>query len=283
MFRKNEDACTEWSLENVQICAERQDEILDCAAQMLRPGGRLVFSTCTFAPAENEGSISRFLARHSEFRIEPIDKVSLGIVTDVSDRSADGVAAWVDAPAEGIEGTLRLWPQHLKGEGHYVAVLQKAGEEETDFRMDSLNGIEKGISEKELGDYLAFAKENLKEPLQGKYMKFGDNIYLIPEDMPGLKGLKVMRAGLQLGTMKKNRFEPSHALALALSSKQAKYVWNLDSKENVITAYLNGQTFPAEGDKGWYLITVDGYSIGWGKLAGGIMKNHYPKGLRIQF
>lgn len=283
MFRKNEDACTEWSPENVQICADRQDEILDCAAQMLRAGGKLVFSTCTFAPAENEGSISRFLARHSEFRIEPIDKVSLGIVTDESDHSADGVAAWVDAPAEGIEGTLRLWPQHLKGEGHYAAVLQKAGEEETDFRMDSLNGIEKGISEKELGDYLAFAKENLKEPLQGKYMKFGDNIYLIPEDMPGLKGLKVMRAGLQLGTMKKNRFEPSHALALALSSKQAKYVWNLDSKENVITVYLNGQTFPAEGDKGWYLITVDGYSIGWGKLAGGIMKNHYPKGLRIQF
>lgn len=283
MFRKNEDACGEWSPENVQICAERQDEILDCAAKMLRAGGKLVFSTCTFAPAENEGSISRFLARHPEFHILPIDKVALGIVAEESNHSADGVAAWVDEPAEGIEGTLRLWPQHLKGEGHYAALLQKDGEEEAEFHMESRNGIEKGISEKELGDYATFAKENLKEALVGKYMKFGDNIYLIPEDMPGLKGLKIMRAGLQLGTMKKNRFEPSHALALALSSEQAVHVWNLDSKEGTITAYLNGQTFPAEGEKGWYLITVDGYSIGWGKLAGGIMKNHYPKGLRIQF
>lgn len=283
MFRKNEDACTEWSLENVELCAERQDEILDCAAEMLRAGGKLVFSTCTFAPAENEGSISRFLSRHPEFHIVPIDKVALGIVADTQDHSADGVAAWTENPAKGIEGTLRLWPQHLKGEGHYAAVLQKDGEEECEFKLESRNGIEKGISEKELGEYLTFAKETLHEPLSGKYIKFGDNIYLVPEDMPGLKGLKVMRAGLQLGTMKKNRFEPSHALALAVSSSQVKHVWNLNSKENMITSYLNGQTFSAEGEKGWYLITVDGYSIGWGKLAGGIMKNHYPKGLRIQY
>ena len=111
-------------------------------------------------------------------------------------------------------------------------------------------------------------------------MKFGDNLYLVPENMPNLKGLKVLRPGLQLGIFKKNRFEPSHALALALAPPEAAFVWNLCAEERTVGAYLDGQTFPAEGKKGWYLICVDGFSIGWGKLAGGIMKNHYPKGLR---
>ena len=96
--------------------------------------------------------------------------------------------------------------------------------------------------------------------------------------MPGVKGLKVLRPGLHLGTLKKNRFEPAHALALALRPEDVKHVWKLSVEE--AAAYLKGQTFSAEGEKGWYLICVDGCSLGWGKLAGGIMKNHYPKGLR---
>ena len=93
-----------------------------------------------------------------------------------------------------------------------------------------------------------------------------------------MKGLKVKRSGLQLGILLKNRFEPAHALALALRPDEVIHTWNLRSEE--AASYLKGNTFPAEGEKGWYLITVDGYSIGWGKLAGGVMKNHYPKGLR---
>ena len=110
------------------------------------------------------------------------------------------------------------------------------------------------------------------------FLAFGDNLYRMPERMPGVKGLKVLRPGLHLGTLKKNRFEPAHALALALCPKDVKHVWNLSVEE--AAAYLKGQTFSAEGEKGWYLICVDGISLGWGKLAGGIMKNHYPKGLR---
>ena len=110
------------------------------------------------------------------------------------------------------------------------------------------------------------------------FLAFGDNLYRMPERMPGLKGLKVLRPGLHLGTLKKNRFEPAHALALALRPEDVKHVWNLSVEE--AAAYLKGQTFSAEGEKGWYLICVDGISLGWGKLAGGIMKNHYPKGLR---
>ena len=103
-------------------------------------------------------------------------------------------------------------------------------------------------------------------------------MYLEPENTPTLKGLKVLRPGLHLGTLKKNRFEPSHALALSLRPEEAVYKLDLSIEEAV--RYLKGETFPVQGEKGWYLITVEGYSLGWGKLAGGVMKNHYPKGLR---
>lgn len=300
MFRKNEIACEEWSPENVELCGERQDEILDCAAKMLRPGGRLVYSTCTFAPTENEGSISRFVERHAEFEIQPIDKKALSLPTGQemcrneivykddkasntetdAARTCDGRTEWTENPVPHLQETLRLFPHLIQGEGHYAAVLQKAGTVPEQYESCALTGVEKGVSDKDLKEYKDFCQETLKTELKGKYVKFGENLYLVPENMPGLKGLKIMRPGLQVGTMKKNRFEPSHALALALSGPEVNHVWNLSSEESVIRAYLRGETFPAEGEKGWYLICVDGFSIGWGKLAGGIMKNHYPKGLR---
>ena len=119
---------------------------------------------------------------------------------------------------------------------------------------------------------------DLMERENGGLYLFGEQLYLLPKDMPSLHTLKVLRCGLHLGTLKKNRFEPSHALALALKPQEVQHVWKLSVEE--AAAYLKGQTFSAEGEKGWYLITVDGYSLGWGKLAGSVMKNHYPKGLR---
>ena len=277
MFRKNEDAKDEWSPENVELCANRQDGILDCAAQMLRPGGRLVYSTCTFAPAENEGSISRFLERHEDFEV---------VKVEVPEGFAAGNPAWCEEGCgcagkehQGIQYTLRIWPHKVNGEGHFLAVLQKAGSlEEAETR--SLHGLEKGISEKDCGDYFQFAKETLKETPKGVYLKFGDQLYLGPENMPSIKGLKVLRPGLHLGTLKKNRFEPSHALALAMKPREVLRSHDLAVADGSAAVFIGGQTFPTEGEKGWYLITVDGYSLGWGKAAGGIMKNHYPKGLR---
>lgn len=271
MFRKNEAACEEWSLENVELCATRQAEILDCAASMLKPGGRIVYSTCTFAPEENEGSISRFIEAHPEFSIVKVKK---------GEGMSAGNPAWTNQPAEHIEDTIRLFPHKIHGEGHYVAVLQKAGEENQQYEGYVRGGEEKGLKEKECKEYLEFRKETLKADLTGIYVKFGDQLYLAPEHTPVLKGLKVLRPGLHLGTIKKNRFEPSHALALALSKDEAQHVFALFSTEREVFAYLNGQTLNGEGEKGWYLMTVDGYSIGWGKLAGAVMKNHYPKGLR---
>lgn len=291
MFRKNEAACEEWSPENVTMCAARQDEILDCAAGMLRPGGKLVYSTCTFAPAENEGSVSRFLERHGEFRLLPIAKEKLSLAA--CDGSAEYLNDRADQPDKDVrsefhmEDTLRLWPHKIKGEGHFAALLQKEGELPEGYQSSSTNGFVTGVSDKGLEEYFRFCQELFgKRELsvgQGQRlpMKFGDHIYLVSPQMPSVKGLKVLRPGLHAGTLKKNRFEPSHALALAISPKEVRNVWNLEASGHTATAYLNGQTFPAEGEKGWYLVCVDGFGLGWGKLAGGIMKNHYPKGLRL--
>ena len=273
MFRKNEEAQGEWSPENVALCADRQDEILECAVNMLKPGGRLVYSTCTFAPAENEGTISRLLAKYPEFEVVPVKKFP---------GMAPGVEEWASYPDKSLHGydlshTIRLWPHKLKGEGHYVAVLHK--KDKTAENSETKN-LQKECKEKDFKEYVEFRDEYIKEMPKGILVKFGDQLYLAPEDTPSLDGLRVLRPGLHLGTIKKNRFEPSHALALALRPENLKYVWNLSADSAEIMEYLKGQTLTAEGEKGWYLITVDGYGTGWGKLSGSVMKNHYPKGLR---
>lgn len=295
MFRKNDVACGEWSPENVEMCAGRQAEILEYASRMLRPGGKLAYSTCTFAPEENEGSVSRFLQRHGEFAICPVDKAAMGLAGGDKRVCCAGRADWVRDPAPGLENTLRLWPHRIKGEGHYAALLGKAGNGTEEIRPVPPNGPVKGIAARELGDLtdfcagtLALPGRNLLAELgeaaglrdESVCIRFGENLYLVPADFPSLGGLRVLRPGLHLGERKKNRFEPSHALALALDPDCALHTWNLASDAVEIAAYLSGQTFPARGEKGWYLLCVDGFSVGWGKLASGTMKNHYPRGLR---
>lgn len=271
MFRKNEEACMQWSEENVKLCADRQDEILDCAAKMLRPGGRIVYATCTFAPEENEGSVSRFVRRNPSFHI---------VKTAVHEGMEGGRKEWVHDPAEGIEKTIRLFPHKVRGEGHFAAVLEKGGESAGACQGYCKNGEQKGIPKAEYKEFTEFAAQNLKEIPQGIYLRFGEQLYLLPEGAPSLKQLKVLRPGLHLGTIKKNRFEPAHALALACGQEQVVNCCELSLQDQRGVRFVEGQTFPAEGEKGWYLILVEGYSLGWGKLAGGVMKNHYPKGLR---
>lgn len=271
MFRKNENACEEWSPENVKLCADRQDMILNNADIMLKAGGRIVYSTCTFAPEEDERTVERFICSHPEYVIE--DAVLEGI-------DGHGIPEWCSKPVNNIEKTLRLWPHKLKGEGHFVAVLRKGDSLTAGEKASPKYGYIQGINPKDCRECIDFIRENIQMELTGSLIRFGDQIYLAPEDTPSLKGLKVLRPGLHLGTMKKNRFEPSHSLALALESKNVLHCAELSADDSRTQNYLRGQTFEYEGDKGWYLICVDGYSLGWGKLAGGIMKNHYPKGLR---
>lgn len=265
MFRKDEQARAEWSLENVALCSKRQLEILSCAAHMLRPGGRLVYSTCTFSPEENEGTIACFLKHFSKFKIEKIDAF---------DGFSHGREDWIQDPVSGIQETLRIWPHLLRGEGHYIAVLKKDLDSPSSIIQDADN------NNVIVPEYNNFCRDCIIQPPQGKLYLFGEQLYQLPESIFNLQGLKVLRAGLHLGTVKKKRFEPSHSLALVLKDNQVCRVLDLKSDSPELFAYLYGEAVPTNGEKGWTLITVDGYSIGWGKCSDGIIKNHYPKGLR---
>lgn len=282
MLRKNESAGEQWSPENVERCARRQDGILDCAAAMLRPGGRMVYSTCTFAPEENEGSVDRLLKRHPEMEI--LDPARCLSPEGLPSRwgFAPGRPDWIPGGEDALGLTLRLWPHRLRGEGHCLAVLRREGEAVR--AAADPGGGKRGGDFQDCPEYQEFAAENLAASPEGKLLRFGGQLYLTPGDMPSLKGLRVLRPGLHLGALKKNRFEPSHALALALSPGEVRRVCpvSADGEGDMprAAAYLSGLTFPLAGEKGWHLVTVDGYSLGWGKLAAGILKNHYPRGLR---
>jgi len=248
MFRKEEAAVTDWSEQTVQMCARRQAEILQSAAALLKPGGRLVYSTCTFAPEENEQTVEQFLSSHPAFVREAVD------------------APWF-TPVD--VGAFRLWPHKLLGEGHFVAVLRKQeGQEE----MPPLAEGQKLPKE-----WTAFARELDITLPEGKAIAFGQSIYWVPEEMPDLRGLKVLRPGLELGTLKKDRFEPAHALALWL--KTAARTEDLQPESRAMQAYLRGEVIDSTA-RGWTLVRVNHFSIGWGKGDGNVLKNHYPKGLR---
>ena len=249
MFRKEEAAVTDWSEETVAMCARRQKEILGSGARLVRPGGRLVYSTCTFAPQENEQVVAEFLDSHPDFEPEVVD------------------APWF-VPCE--NGSYRMWPHKLLGEGHFAAVLKRKGEAERNIPLE----VKK---EKLPREWAAFAKELGIQLPEGSAVLFGQSLYWAPAGMPELKGLKVERPGLELGVAKKDRFEPAHALALWLRCCERMEDYGWDSRE--MTAYLHGDVVPSL-KKGWCLVRADGYSIGWGKGDGSILKNHYPKGLR---
>lgn len=309
MFRKDEEARLQWSSSHVKACALRQAEILDNGAAMLKPGGRLVYSTCTFAPEENEESIRSFLERHPEFQVEKPELSWDGFSCGCSQWTVDPE----DAREKHLEDTIRIWPHKTGGEGHYMAVLRKrevleqpssetlfAGKKlknrqgvkkEQNKKEQNLDNIQRRILETFLTETLTAekAEEFLSRPKED-WLLFGEQLYLLPEEAverlgkKSLDGLRVLRAGLHIGTFKKNRLEPSHALALFLRPTEVKSCrdMRISDKEECQEAvdYLKGMSLSQKGEKGWTLIAVDGCSLGWAKQAGNTLKNHYPKGLR---
>ncbi len=248
MFRKEEAAVTDWSPETVEMCARRQAEILHSGAQLVRSGGRLVYSTCTFAPEEDELAVAQFLETHPDFEPETVE------------------APWF-VPVE--NGGHRMWPHKLLGEGHFAAVLRKKGEDECAFTPAQGVKLPK--------EWQSFAKElGIRLP-EGKAVSFGQSLFWAPAGMPEIGRLKVLRPGLELGCVKKDRFEPAHALALWLKTAASVQDYAPESAE--MAKYLHGEVVPSLR-KGWTLVTSGGFSIGWGKGDGNVLKNHYPKGLR---
>lgn len=242
MFRKDENAIAEWSEENVARCAVRQAAILDEAAAMLRGGGRLVYSTCTFERAENEGQIEAFLARHAEFTL--------------------------------IREEM-LFPHEVRGEGHFAALLEKSGAERGNAPAFSVR--RNAAAEKA---YAAFAREFFVRPPAGRLTTLDDGrMYLLPEAMPALP-VRTLRVGIELGAFDGRRFTPAHALAMAVTKGECARFLTLSEGET--EKYLRGETFPTDAENGWCVVGYGDYPLGLGKIAGGILKNHYPKGLRRQ-
>ncbi len=296
MFRKDEAARGEWSQDNVKLCAERQAHILDCAAGMLKPGGTIAYSTCTFSPEEDEQAVESFLERHPEFHIKTVKKPA-GL--------SDGVPQWGVKGQPELADTVRVWPYKTGGEGHYIAMLEKKQEADWEERKRTAPAYWK--DRKALKDYETFLRETIEDLgensaydrlLNGRELTLnGEQLYLLPPELLAFDGLKVLRPGLHLGTMKKNRFEPSHALALWLKEEDALRFCRMKPDSPRLAAYLRGEAAglsqlaeeervqgAGSPDKGWVLMTAagegGGYPVGWAKLAGQTLKNHYPKGLR---
>ena len=268
MFRKDEEAIAFWSESHVEHCANQQRSILKAAYTMLKEGGILVYSTCTFSPEENEQSIEDFLSACPDMELLPIEH-NHGLT--------NGNPEWSKTKNRDLEKTARLWPHHLVGEGHFVAKLRKNGPSP----IPRLKPVGKGPSKNELRDFIQFCEDTINTPISGPFFSFKQQLFSVPENCFDFAGLKVVRPGLHLGEFKKNRFEPNHSLALALTEKEARHTYSLSLDTDCWQRYLRGETLSSNGDRGWILLTLNGYPLGWGKESKGTIKNFYPKGLRI--
>ncbi|MBO4375163.1 MAG: RsmB/NOP family class I SAM-dependent RNA methyltransferase [Lachnospiraceae bacterium] len=255
MMRRGDAARENWSTENVRMCASRQEEILNEAAKCVRPGGKLVYSTCTFSKEEDEENVEKFLAGHPDFSIIKTEK---------------------------------LYPHKVRGEGHFAALFERQGDAGNlmVYKCKKKSGC-LPVPKQALGFLGSFLMQEAYERIDPeRIISFKDSLYLLPEGMPDIGGMKVLRPGLCLGCMKKDRFEPAHSLAMALLAEDAQNVCNLPSDSPAAVSYLSGMTLSLSGEEaaslndGWCLVTIDGISAGLGKKTGPVIKNHYPKGLR---
>lgn len=272
MFRKDEDAAKSWQSFKCDTCSEMQRYILVNADRLLKPGGFMVYSTCTFSPEEDEQIIANFLNRYSEYMTLDIPKPA-GI--------EPGRPEWADGN-DLLARTARLWPHRVKGEGHFVACLWKRDRCSGPGNSGQIEMVYgEFIDENELPEaYKRFMQENLNFKPQGCYTKKGRNIYLLPVKIPNLDRIKTAKFGWYLGEVDDNRFEPSHSLVTALGITDFKKTVNFQKSSREVYSYLKGETIMLEGDKGYTAVCVDGYTLGWAKQTGDMLKNLYPKGWR---
>ena len=243
MFRKNADeALSEWSEENVALCAERQKNILNSAVKMLKEGGRLVYSTCTFSKSEDE-EICEYLTN------------TLGL----------------DCLKEE-----KLYPHKIKGEGHYAALFEK----KTDEGVAGVREIKANASKSGEKEYREFEKKFFKKQFAFNLYEAGGILYELPKNCFDFRRLNVLRAGVRLGELTGGRFEPSHSLAMCLKPEECKRVVNLAVDSLETEKFLRGETVETEIENGWCLVCVDNFPIGFGKCVNGTIKNHIPKALR---
>lgn len=273
MFRKDPDAIQYWSLDYPVECATRQRTILDQAVKNLKPGGELIYSTCTFAPEEDEQIIAWLVDKYG-FEIQPIKKYP---------GMDNGKPQWANDDQD-LTKCVRIFPHHFNGEGHFIAKLKKPESTDDVKAPKRFRGISKNIempSKEQNQLFNEFAKATLKQPNFKKLVVFKANLYAVPEETPNLSGVKISRLGLEIGEFKKNRFEPSYALALALHPDQVIRKITIDDDD--WKKYVHGDTFKVDPklQKGWYLLICKQQPVGFVKVVNGTAKNFFPKGLRF--
>lgn len=288
MFRKDEESARSWEKFKCEKCSCMQWEILQNVDRMLKPGGYIVYSTCTFSPEEDERMLVRFMEQYRGYELVAIPHRG-GVEA--------GRPEWADGNPE-LRKTARLWPHRLKGEGHFVAKLRKSLEVATasvpqetsvqawksksaDSRKSREGENKERLSEKAAEEaFRAFAAENLQLELEGSFEVKGNNLYWLPEKMPDVSGLKIAKFGWYLGEIQRGRFEPSHSLVIALKRENLVRLVDLKADSPQLLSYLKGETVMLEGVRGLTAVCVDGYPLGWAKGSGDMLKNLYPKGWR---
>lgn len=274
MFRKDRDAVRSYSKYKNEECSNMQIDILRQAHKMLKKGGELVYSTCTFDPLENEMMIDKFISEYDEYEILKIDRVD-GI---------EGARKEFYKGDKDIENAVRLWPHKVRGEGHFVALLKKKEvslntQVVRTYVGDDVEYI--NLDKGQIQVFEEFQRMNLNINIEGEIYKRGSSLYKIPEGLPSLDGINVVKYGWYLGDFKNSKFEPSNSLIISLDKDDIKNTVSLSYNSSELIKYLKGETLLREGkDNGYVGVLLDGFTLGWAKQQEYILKNLYPKGWR---
>lgn len=268
-FCRDSAAVRDWSLATVQGNAHRQRGIMEQAALLVRPGGRLLYGTCTFAPEEDEGVIAAFLDTHADFELAPLPALP-GL--------QGGHPEWIGAP-EAVRGVGRFWPHTGPGHGHFYALLRRRGEPADDL-PERWKGT--AIPGRILQLYRPVLRETLtfEPPEAGLYLDENDDIYVTPLDPKLWAGLHVLRPGWWIASQRHGKVTPNHALAMALHPEDAQEVCDLAVADPLVEQFLRGSFWEDDGPAGFVLVTVDGFPLGWAKRSEGRLRSRYPLHLR---
>lgn len=274
MFRKDKKMVKAWEEHGPEFFSKLQRSIITQAAAMLKPGGMILYSTCTFDPLENEKTVEYLLETCPEFKICEMEGY---------EGFCEGIPKYVEDHSEEYRKTVRIFPHKMQGEGHYLALVKK-GDDNTERKNEKPAKSKSGA--KKLPEELEqFLKELAWDVDKSRLDIREERVYYMPENLPMLKGVRFLRSGLLLGEVKKNRFEPSQALAMCLKKEEYPRILDLPVSDDRVIKYLKGETLDVEDitsrkEKGWYLVCVDGYPLGFGKLANQTLKNKYLPGWR---
>ncbi|MEZ3485917.1 MAG: RsmF rRNA methyltransferase first C-terminal domain-containing protein [Lachnospiraceae bacterium] len=279
MFRKEHKMVKAWEEHGPEYFCNIQRSIILGAAQMLKPGGLLLYSTCTFDGRENEQIISLLREQNPKFQILEIAPY---------EGFTPGMPGLAQHPDEELKKTVRIFPHRMKGEGHYVALLKKETEDlgQESREMIKAGSVKTGGGAK-IPEPLAEFLRDVSWEIDGRRLDIRkERIYYMPLDLPDVRGIRFLRTGLLLGELKKNRFEPSQALAMCLRKTEYARCLDFPAEDARVLRYLKGETLDVEElvsakEKGWRLVCVDGFPLGWGKLGGGVLKNKYLPGWRL--